>query len=66
MDNDRVLAGCTNVMYYIVAPALKIKSRYEIAMLLRLHNWADSTRDHWTSIPQSLLFYKRLLGFPLQ
>jgi hypothetical protein len=28
VDNDRVLTVCTNIMYYIVSPALKIKSRY--------------------------------------
>jgi hypothetical protein len=28
MDNDRVLAVCTNILYYIVSPALKTKSRY--------------------------------------
>lgn len=27
MDNDRVLAVCTNILYYIVSPALKTKSR---------------------------------------
>ncbi|KAI0271467.1 Dopey, N-terminal-domain-containing protein [Gloeopeniophorella convolvens] len=27
VDNDRVLTVCTNVMYYIVSPALKSKSR---------------------------------------
>ncbi|KAH9982294.1 Dopey, N-terminal-domain-containing protein [Lactifluus volemus] len=27
VDNDRVLAVCTNVVYYIVSPALKTKSR---------------------------------------
>jgi protein dopey len=28
VDNDRVLTVCTNIMYYIVSPALKTKSRY--------------------------------------
>ena len=28
VDNDRVLTVCTNIMYYIVSPALKAKSRY--------------------------------------
>jgi len=27
VDNDRVLTVCTNIMYYIVSPALKTKSR---------------------------------------
>lgn len=27
MENDRVLAVCTNILYYIVSPALKTKSR---------------------------------------
>ncbi|KAI0307632.1 Dopey, N-terminal-domain-containing protein [Multifurca ochricompacta] len=27
VDNDRVLTVCTNIMYYVVSPALKIKSR---------------------------------------
>jgi hypothetical protein len=37
VDNDRVLAVCTNVVYYIVSPALKTKSRYGTTTLLRLH-----------------------------
>lgn len=27
VDNDRVLTACTNIMYYIVSPALKLKIR---------------------------------------
>ena len=27
VDNDKVLAACTNIIYYIVAPAIKVKSK---------------------------------------
>lgn len=28
IDNDKILVACTNIMYYIVSPAIKGKSRY--------------------------------------
>jgi hypothetical protein len=28
MDNDKVVASCTNIVYYIVSPAMKGKSRF--------------------------------------
>jgi len=28
MDNDKVLASCINMVYYIVTPSLKGKSRF--------------------------------------
>ena len=35
MDNDKVVASCTNIVYYIVTPAMKGKSRLVLSSLER-------------------------------
>ncbi|KAJ7687383.1 Dopey, N-terminal-domain-containing protein [Mycena rosella] len=49
MDNDKVVASCTNIVYYIVSPAMKGKSRP-----MDVDNTVVDTIQEMTKIPAAL------------
>ncbi|KAH9996513.1 Dopey, N-terminal-domain-containing protein [Russula vinacea] len=60
VDNDRVLTACTNIMYYIVSPALKTKSRPldfdpTIFLVLREMTRISATTKAWRGVISDII-----------
>jgi hypothetical protein len=56
METDKIAAACTNIVYYIINPSMKGKSRY--ACRLALLHCGSSASDRWISRIASLTFFE--------